>query len=637
MMRSLLGLAVVWLSTVLGAAEVVPTDALGDPLPADAAVRLGSLRFHHGGRASAIAFSPRGDWLASGGWDHSLRRWEVPSGRLLARIDGGQLDVQSVLVAADGSIVTGNQDNTARRWDSATGVELQRYVGHNLGAIGLGIIDEGRTLVTSGGDATVRSWDFTSGAPRGALAIEHLRLAAISPDGSTLAWCSDVSEDHDVHLVAFPAGTNIRRIPAVQAGAYASALAFSHDGRALALGCGDLWDRFPSLILIDVASGGRRAAINHQLSVLSLAFSPDDAVVAIGGYATLAWHRVGDGQLVHTVSGIGHVAGISFAPDGARIAAAIEDGTVGLWDAASGNDLRPEAARATAIGPIAWSADGARIATTAVDGGLRIWIAGTGALELGLGAKDPIQALAYAPDGAVITGDSTGAITRWDIVAKKPTAQVRFQAHQSMICALALSHDGAHIYSSAYDGTLRRCEASSLKPLAPLASVDLAAHGIAVSPDDRRIAVACYQEREGHGETESWLGVCDVLTDRLLWKEAPAAEIPWTRVAFSPDGALIAAISDRIVIKAAATGATVRTIAAHANTITGIAFSPDGALVATSSSDGTVAVWEVATGAERQRLTGHTGLVTDLAFAPDGQRLASISTDLTALLWRVRR
>src|SRR5262249_48172074 len=94
-----------------------------------------------------------------------------------------------------------------------------------------------------------------------------------------------------------------------------------------------------------------------------------------------------------------NVTSVAFGPDGGRLASASWDGTVKVWDARTGQEIRT--LRGGHSGPIrgvAFGPDGGRLATASVDGTVKVWDAQTGReIHTLTGHTNQVWGVAFSP------------------------------------------------------------------------------------------------------------------------------------------------------------------------------------------------------------------------------------------------
>ena len=101
------------------------------------------------------------------------------------------------------------------------------------------------------------------------------------------------------------------------------------------------------------------------------------------------------------------VTSVAFSPDGKRLVTASWDGTVKVWDAATGQETLTLKGHTGGVSSVAFSPDGKRIASASEDETVKVWDAATGQETLTLkGHTDAVLSVAFSPDGKRIASAS---------------------------------------------------------------------------------------------------------------------------------------------------------------------------------------------------------------------------------------
>ncbi len=189
---------------------------------------------------------------------------------------------------------------------------------------------------------------------------------------------------------------------------------------------------------------------------------------------------------------------VAFSPDGTRIVSGGWDGTLRLWDAASGQPIsEPLKGHEGRVNGIAFSPDGQRVVSGSDDETLRLWDAASGQSigEPLKGHEGVVLGVAFSPDGTrIVSGGSDRTLRQWDAASGQPIGEP-LMGHEGSVMSVAFSPDGQRIVSGSYDKTLRLWGAVSGQPIGePLRGHEGVVHGVAYSPDGQRIVSGGWDE-----------------------------------------------------------------------------------------------------------------------------------------------
>ena len=651
-------------------------DALGDPLPAGAIARLGTLRLRHGGNIVLLRFTPDGKHLVAQGND-GVRVWDAATGKELRHLaprkgsiwghsdlspDGKQVAVSGhvpagpielwdvdngekigslgeqfylpVCYSPDGKLLaTSSKLPGVDIWDLASRKKLHSWDAHPIQVWHVAFSADSRKLLTAGTEGKLRLWDVATGRQLQEFTpidwkpnvISTPPPAVLSPDGKLLALI-EASARPQAGVKEWKARITLRD---VQAGETVRQLT-----------C-------PSP---EVAPKGA----DYAYSFSALMFTADGKQIITGGPDAFLrfWDPATGRERRRLPLHPGSPSALTLSPDGRTLAAALRGGTaIRLVDLTTGETSVPSSGHQMRISATALSRDGRTAVTTGYDEALLIWDVQSGRTRRRLeGHTGPIHSLWHGGDGRTLYSAGWDRTLRvWDLATGQEHRRLPADLPSTGRAFLTPSPDGKSI--ALVDASQTICLLDATRGVKrPLVRGPEWILGLAFLPDGRSLV-----GWSGDRKVRVW----DVATGRQLREQSlPAVSnngpIPNLQspslysTALSPDGKLLAVGSHHtyrqdvkpehyLLFLDVASGRDVRRLDNLADDPYTIAFSPDGRVLAYSGlHDPTIRLLEVSSGRERRRLIGHRGPVSSLTFTPDGRRLISGSDDTTALVWDLR-
>jgi len=414
--------------------------------------------------------------------------------------------VRQARFSPDGTrIATAALDRTARLWSTATGQPVAPPLSHGDIVTELSFSPDGRVLATGGKEAGIRLWDARAGESLGLLLHPGLvEFLEFSPNGTNLrtaarggtvfvwdatgppaqVWARQVGGQPKGY--AFRVGSSLY----LTSSGEATCCAFSSDGKVLLAGHGS------GAVLIEAATGLPAGQPLEKRDLVSGAgFSRDGSRVWLGGLGgTLgAWDTTTGRPVVGPLPGPGRLMHLALSPDDKTVAAGRDDrtgpGGAGLWGADTGRHVRdlphPGRVRVVAFGP-----DSGTVLTAGEDGTVRLWDPATGKPRgAPLVHPHPVFAAAFSPDGkTVATGcgrqsPPVGEFHLWDATSNLPRG--RPMSFRGPVMAVAFRADGGAVAAGSMDGVARTYRVDDGRPLGPDLPHPGSVLAVAFAPDGR--------------------------------------------------------------------------------------------------------------------------------------------------------
>jgi WD40 repeat protein len=545
-------------------------------------------------------------------------------------------------------------------WRTVRGDSIGVLRGHDQVVSSLVLSPDGERLYSASFDTTIREWSLKERREtrRWTMPGSLFMTLAIDQVGSRLA--GEGGNRPFSSLLDIESGNWTTNISSAS-----PSIAFSPDSRHLVRGARTLFfDTNGAIEITDVKFNVERVlpqAGGHAL------FSPRGDLLVTGSWSdTLPMWKWPELERMGTLSGAGTALGLSFSPDGTRLAGVSREGFLRLWDVIS---RRLIAGKLTHGGAVIWSVafspDGSRIATAGNDQTVRVWDAGTLTEQhVFRGHGGEVWSVVWSRDGRQLFSASKDTTIRiWDATLRPEAGSITSVSQKPVF-----SRDNRYMAARVRDRGGAIWETASGRAVL---DIEDAAEVGGFSADGGSVALLrrdwTFQRRKLPGgeilESKALVPAAETFTKRLLSPDGrwvvtglatgeifvhdtrrggaarlfPGEKEMIVALTVSPDSRrLLAGCINRTAgLWDLETGELTHVFTGHRMAVGSVAFSEDGSLIATGSWDDTVRVWDASTRKELVVLGGHEGGVQAVAFSGDKRTLVSLTGTSALKFWNL--
>jgi WD40 repeat protein len=367
----------------------------------------------------------------------------------------------------------------------------------------------------------------------------------------------------------------------------------------------------------------------HTNRVWAVTTLPDGQRALSGSLdGTVKLWDLASGAVLQTLTGHTHaVVAVAVLPDGQRAVSGSADCTLKLWDLGSGTVLRTFTGHTQWVRTVTLLSDRRRVLSGSEDRTLKLWDLESGALLRSfVGHTGAVKAVAEIPGSQrALSGGADRTLRMWDLESGELLATL--EDHTDWLNSVAALPDGHQALSASDDGTLKVWDLAGGTVRQTLTGDSGGINAVTVLPGG---------EHALSGDDDGTVKLWHLESGTVL--RSFEGHTDWVRaVAVLQDGKQALSGSDDHTLKLwdVAANVALAMFEGHADRVRAVSVFSDRQRALSGSFDRTLKLWDLATGSVLGTFEGHADGVTAVTVLPDGETALSASDDGTLKMWHL--
>ncbi|HZR17580.1 MAG TPA: protein kinase [Verrucomicrobiae bacterium] len=416
---------------------------------------------HAGQYIYGTAVSPDGRITAAADWQGEIWLMETPGGKLLGKLDCGDIRTCALAFSPDGKfLATSSRDQAILIWNLESRTRSHQLRGHHAKVTNLAYTPEGRWLVSGDEDGKLLLWDtarenhrpqianrmpgfgvnppqFSADGKLVALATAENQwslldsstlqvqsslkgeLVSFSPDSRKAAVLASVARQPTLWVSVLDAPAHQATIPLATPSVQQSNPQISPDGRFLSV---DKFGSAEGILIFAAATGERLLSIPHsdQAEIAPHQFLPDNRTLVCSEGTSMGFWDLDSRRKTRSEPAGASIISLAVSQTGRYLAVGCEDSRLLLWDLRSGAAPRALAGHQAMVWALCFSSDERTLASGGEDRTLKLWDLASLREVASFPQEKALYWLAFSPDNQTLVSGGIGFYEIWRAPRDEP-------------------------------------------------------------------------------------------------------------------------------------------------------------------------------------------------------------------------